>query len=160
VRWLVLIFVVLPLVDLFFLLEIGSLLGLPVTVVLTVVTGVVGAWLVRREGRRVWLAWRQALGGMTPPEHGLVEAALVLLGGVLLVTPGVMTDLVGIVFILPWSRRWIAGHVRSAIDRRLATGALRVAVMGSTPASLAHEPRRGETVETEGEAVERVAPER
>ncbi len=79
----------------------------------------------------MWLAWRQALGGMTLPEHGLVEAALVLLGGVLLVTPGVMTDLVGIVFILPWSRRWIAGHVRSAIDRRLATGAMRVAVVGS-----------------------------
>jgi UPF0716 protein FxsA len=160
VRWLVLLFVVLPLVDLFFLLEIGSLLGLPATVAMTVVTGVVGAWLVRREGRRVWLGWRQALGGMTLPEHGLVEAALVLLGGVLLVTPGVMTDLVGIVFILPWSRRWIADRVRSAIDRRLATGTLRVAVVGSAPVSETHEPRHGETVDTQGEAVERVAPER
>jgi UPF0716 protein FxsA len=160
VRWLVLLFVVLPLADLFFLLEVGSLLGLPATVAVTVVTGVVGAWLVRREGRRVWLAWRQALGELTLPEHGLVEAALVLLGGALLVTPGVMTDLVGIVFILPWSRRWIAGHVRGAIDRRLATGTLRVAVAGSEPVGGVQQPRHTGTVETVGEAVEHVAPER
>jgi len=160
VRWLVLLFVVLPLVDLFFLLQIGSWFGMPATVALTVLTGVVGAWLVRREGRRVWLAWRKALDGMTVPEHGLVEAALVVLGGVLLVTPGVMTDLVGIVLILPWSRRAIARHVRTAIDRRLARGALGVAVMGQTSPTGATAPGRGETVETQGEVVERAAPER
>ena len=159
-RWLVLLFVVLPLVDLYFLLEIGTWFGLPATVVLTVLTGLVGAWLVRREGRRVWLAWRKALDGMTVPEHGLVEAALVLLGGVLLVTPGVMTDLVGIVLILPWSRRRIAGYVRAGIDRRLATGALRVAVMGRAPPTGETAPHREETVETHGEVVERAAPER
>ncbi len=159
-RWLVLLFVVLPLVDLFLLLEIGTWLGSPATVALTVLTGVVGAWLVRREGRRVWLAWRNAINGMTVPEHGLVEAALVLLGGVLLVTPGVMTDVVGIVFILPWSRRWIARHVRAAIDRRLAHEALRVAVLGRAPPTRATEPHRAETVETEGKVVERPAPER
>jgi UPF0716 protein FxsA len=160
VRWLVLIFVVLPLADLFLLLEVGSVLGFPATVALTVVTGVLGAWLVRREGRRVWLAWRRALGSMTPPEHGLVEGALVLLGGALLLTPGVLTDVVGIVFILPWSRRWIASHVRKAIDRRLSSGTLRVAVTGSPAARGARGQTDGATVDTVGEVVERTAPER
>jgi UPF0716 protein FxsA len=77
-----------------------------------------------------------------------------LLGGVLLLTPGVLTDVVGIVFILPWSRRWIARLVRGAIDRRLAAGALRVAVMGVTG------PQRGETVATDAEVTERAGPER
>jgi UPF0716 protein FxsA len=160
VRWLVLLFVVLPLADLLLLLEIGTWLGSPTTVALTVLTGVVGAWLVQREGRRVWRAWRKALDGMTVPEHGLVEAALVLLGGVLLVTPGVMTDLVGIVLILPWSRRAIARHVRAAIDRRLARGALRVAVTGRAPPAGTPELHHGDTVETQGEVVEHPSPER
>jgi UPF0716 protein FxsA len=119
VRWLVLVFVVLPLADLFLLLKMGSLVGFPATVGLTVLTGMAGAWLVRREGRRVWTGWSQALKTMSRPEYGLVDGALVLLGAALLVAPGVLTDLVGLAFLMPWSRRWIAARVRSSIDRRI-----------------------------------------
>ncbi len=149
-RWLILLFVVLPLADLFLLLEVGSWVGFPATVALTVASGAAGAWLVRREGRRVWRHWRQALARMQRPEHGLVEGALVLVGGALLLTPGVLTDLVGIVCILPWSRRWIARPVRRAIDRRLSSGILRVGVSGSTSAS---PPWRADVVDTHGEPV-------
>ncbi len=149
-RWLVLVFVVLPLADLFLLLEVGSWVGFPATVGLTIGSGVAGAWLVRREGKRVWHDWRQALARMEPPERGLVEGALVLAGAALLVTPGVLTDLVGILFILPWTRRWIARPVRKAIDRRLASGMLRVGVVGTPPSRQSDI----ETVDTEGKLVD------
>jgi UPF0716 protein FxsA len=115
------LFVLLPLVDLLLLLEVGSFLGVVPTVVLTLLTGFFGAWLVRREGRRVWFGWRQSLVTCTPPKHGLVDGALVLVGAVLLLTPGVLTDLLGLVLLLPWTRRPIGERVRVRIDRAIAS---------------------------------------
>jgi UPF0716 protein FxsA len=120
VRWLLLAFVVVPLVELYLLVWIGARIGLLPTVAITLLTGLLGGALARHEGLRVWRAWQRALEQMTPPEAGVLDGVLVLLGGALLITPGVLTDVVGFALLLPWSRRMAARYVRAQIDRRLA----------------------------------------
>ncbi len=124
VRYILVAFVVIPLVELYLLLWLGSLIGFWPTVAITVVTGVLGGSLAKREGLRVYRQWRDALDEMRAPETGIVEGVLVLLGGALLITPGVLTDITGVLLLLPPTRRPIAARVRRAVDARLATGQL------------------------------------
>lgn len=125
-RWLLLLFVVVPLAELYLLLAIGQWIGFWPTIGLTLVTAIAGSALAKREGLRVWFAWREALARAAPPEQGVVDGVLVLLGGALLITPGVMTDAVGFALLIPWSRHKIADRIRAEIDRRLESGAVRV----------------------------------
>lgn len=151
------IFVVVPFVDLVLLLRIGSFLGFWPTVALTLAMGALGAWLAKREGLRVWRAWRQALAELRPPEQGIIDGVLVIAGGALLAAPGVLTDVVGMSFLVPFTRRMIAGLVRRAVDRRIERGQLRVV---SSTTFIPFDPGAAERdhgpdlVETSGEAVD------
>lgn len=104
VRWLALVFVVVPFAEVYLLLRIGDRIGLGPTIGLVLGTALLGAWLVRREGLRVLRQWQRALEEMRVPEEGITASLLVLVGAVLLVTPGVITDLVGMVLLLPATR--------------------------------------------------------
>jgi UPF0716 protein FxsA len=150
VRLLLLLFLVVPLLELYLLLWIGRLIGWWPTVALTVVTGTLGGALARREGLRVWRAWRAALDRLEPPAEGVVEGILVLVGGALLITPGVLTDVAGFALMVPWTRRHVAVRVRGAIDRRIRAGTFQVSTFGGGI------PRAGSDgiVETTGKAVE------
>lgn len=118
-RWVLLLFVVLPLTELWLLLVIGEAIGLWPTVAIALTTGVLGGSLAKREGMRVWRAWLDALQRMVPPKEGVIDGLLVLVGGALLVTPGVITDVTGLLLLIPWTRRPIAARVRAAVDRRI-----------------------------------------
>jgi UPF0716 protein FxsA len=106
--WLFLAFTVIPAIELFLLLELGSFVGPLPTFGFVLVTGVLGAWLARREGSAVWRQLTTDLATGLPPGDRLMEAAMVVAGGVLLVAPGVLTDLTGILFLFPPSRRFLA----------------------------------------------------
>ncbi|MEZ4374041.1 MAG: FxsA family protein [Polyangiaceae bacterium] len=125
-RWFVVLVIVVPLVELFLLLQIDRVVGFWPTIGLTIVTGFLGGSLAKREGLKVWRSWRQAMSELRPPEQGVVDGVLVLLGGALLITPGVLTDMTGFFLLIPFTRRIIARRVRAAIDRRLEAGELRV----------------------------------
>jgi UPF0716 protein FxsA len=103
-----LLFTVVPAVELYLLLQLGAWLGPTQTIGVILLTGVCGAWLAKREGVQVLLDLQQELQGGLPPASRLLEGALVVAGGLLLVTPGVMTDITGFAFILPPSRRLLA----------------------------------------------------
>lgn len=118
-RWLFLAFVAVPLVELYLLLKLGDLFGPGPTVALVVVTGLGGATLAKREGLRVYSEWKSALERGRAPEVGVIEGLLVLLGGALLITPGVLTDLTGLCLLLPPTRRRLALHLRRMVERRL-----------------------------------------
>jgi UPF0716 protein FxsA len=151
VRYVLIAFVVIPLVELYLLLWVGSLIGFWPTVGITVVTGLLGGTLAKREGIRVYRQWRSALDEMRAPETGIVEGMLVLLGGALLITPGVLTDITGLLLLVPLTRRPIAARVRRAVDARLAAGQLQVASFADDP----DVPRAaGGTIETEGREVD------
>lgn len=122
-----LVFIVVPIVELAVILQVGQLIGLWPTIALLVVVSVVGTWLVRREGMRAWNAFRAALAHSRLPTNEVVDGALVLFGGALLLTPGFVTDLLGLSLVFPPTRRVINRAVRNRVSRRL-TGGQRVDV--------------------------------
>jgi UPF0716 protein FxsA len=125
-----LLFTALPLVDLWVLLHIGRALGFWSTVALVVATGAAGAWLAKVEGLRVLRDWQHAVAQGHLPDEGVLSGALVLAGGLLLVTPGVISDAMGLLLLLPPTRRVAAAGLRHWLRRQIATGRIHVASPG------------------------------
>lgn len=112
----------LQLMDLYLLFALGRSIGFWETLAIVVAMGFLGSSLARREGLRVWRGWREALDGQRLPERGIVDGMLVLLGGALLILPGLLTDVIGLLLLVPVSRRLIArlivGRLQHEIERR------------------------------------------
>jgi UPF0716 protein FxsA len=121
---LLLLFTVVPAAELFLLLQIGSAIGPTPTFLLLLLTGVVGAWLAKREGLAVLARLGEELQRGLPPGERVMEGALVVVGGLLLVTPGVLTDLAGVLLIFPPTRRWLAPRALRWLMGRFDVGAL------------------------------------
>jgi UPF0716 protein FxsA len=109
---LILLFTLLPLVELSLLLRIGEWLGLGATIALVVVTGVLGGWLARREGGRTWRRVHEDLAAGRMPGDELLQALLVFVAGLLLVTPGVVTDAVGLLLLFRPTREIATRRIR------------------------------------------------
>jgi UPF0716 protein FxsA len=114
-------FIVVPLVELYLLLWVSRWVGFWPTIALTLITGAVGASLARREGLRVLREWQRTLSSLESPTTGLLQGGLILVGGAFLLTPGVLTDLAGVLLLLPATRQPIATALRRRIDRYIAT---------------------------------------
>lgn len=114
-------FVVVPLVELFVIAQVADAISLGPTLVLLVVDSLVGAWLVRNEGRRAWQAFRDALAEARWPGDEVAQGALVLVGGALLLTPGFVTDVAGLLMVVPVTRRSLARVIRTRM-----TGPVRI----------------------------------
>jgi UPF0716 protein FxsA len=97
-------FLVVPVLEIWLLIQVGSVIGGPATVALLLADSLLGAWIVRREGRRAWRALQEALRSGRMPERELADGGLVLVGGALLLTPGFFTDLLGFACVLPFTR--------------------------------------------------------
>lgn len=124
-RWplvLVLLLLVLPTLEIAVIIAVGRVIGGWPTLVLLLAESALGAWLVRREGGRTWRGLSQALRTGQQPSRHLADAALVLVGGTLLLTPGFLTDIVGFGFILPITRPLARAVLETAIRRRLLAG--------------------------------------
>ncbi|HEX2039047.1 MAG TPA: FxsA family protein [Acidimicrobiales bacterium] len=98
---LALLFLVVPFVELFVLLQVGQAIGVLDTVALLVLVSVVGAWLVKREGLSVLRRAQERVAAGAVPGRELVDGVLILFAGALLLTPGFLTDVVGILLLLP-----------------------------------------------------------
>ena len=107
-----LLFTVVPFVELSLLLWIGARMGLVGTLALIAITGVLGASLARREGFGILTRLQSELAQGSTPESTLIEAILIFAGGLLLVTPGVLTDVAGFSMVLPGSRAFYASVLR------------------------------------------------
>ncbi len=118
--WLLLVaFVAIPLAEIYVIVQIGQVIGAWWTILLLVVDSVIGAWLVRREGSRAWRALRQALEQRRMPARELADGMLILVGGTLMLTPGFITDAVGVLLILPLTRPVGRRILSDVITRRL-----------------------------------------
>ncbi|WP_084000576.1 FxsA family protein [Actinomadura kijaniata] len=100
----VLAFLLMPILEIYVIIQVGQVIGGWWTVALLLVESLLGGWIVRREGRRAWNALKETFGRGAMPDRELADAALVLVGGVLLLTPGFVTDLFGFLFVLPFTR--------------------------------------------------------
>ncbi|WP_036564651.1 FxsA family protein [Nocardioides halotolerans] len=120
---LVVLFVVMPLVEIYVIIQVGQAIGPWWTILLLVIDSILGTWLIRHEGARAWRALREALDSGRMPARELADGALILIGGTLMLAPGFVTDAFGVLMILPFTR---------PVFRRLLTGLVtsRLVVMG------------------------------
>ena len=113
-----LLILVVPIVEILFMIKVAGYIGGLATVLLILGTCVIGATIVRRIGARAWAELQQsAATGRLPRD--IVDKVIVLLGGVLLLVPGFITDVIGIVLLIPFTRRWTRRLVGSYVGRRV-----------------------------------------
>ncbi|MGZ3458428.1 MAG: FxsA family protein [Archangium sp.] len=125
--------VLLPFLDLYVLVALGHEVGFWPIVGLVLASALVGYWLAREEGLRVLRRWQESVARGRLPEEGLMSGVLVLAGGLLLVMPGVISDVLGLVLLFPPTRRLVARWVRRRLERGMAAGTVRVTTFHSGP---------------------------
>ena len=124
------VFTLVLLTELYILLEIGSYLGALNTILLIIFTGILGAYLARVEGIRTIQRISQNLAGGVVPAEELVDAVLIFIAGVVLVTPGVITDAAGFLLLIPYTRTIFKRWLRKKFDRMVAAGNFQVHYRG------------------------------
>ena len=162
------VFIVVPLIELYVIIQVGQLIGVWPTIALLLIDSILGAWLLRSEGRNAWRRFRGALDEGRVPHREVFDGALIIVGGTLLLTPGFVTDIFGLALLIPpsralirrfatwvglsrfgWATRaaiWTAGRAADSTGRRGPRP-----TSGSTPGSTP-EPRR--TYDVDGTAHE------
>lgn len=152
-RWLSPLIVVVPLAELYLLVVLGRRFGLGPIIALLVLTALFGSAVARYEGLRVWKQWLTSLRELRSPAEPLLESVLILLGGVLLVLPGILTDFCGLLLLLPLTRRLFARPLRRAVEAHIAHRAVDVlrARQGTGPSPPA--PPSPGVLDTTGESV-------
>jgi UPF0716 protein FxsA len=116
--------IVASILEIWVIVQVGPVLGAPATLLLLVASAVLGAWLLRREGARTWRAFTTALAERRPPAVEVVDGVLVLTGGLLMMLPGFVSDVVGLLLVLPPTRRVVRGVVLLRLASRLPAGVL------------------------------------
>ena len=97
-------FLVIPVLEIWLLIQVGTVIGGWPTVGLLIIISLLGTWLIRREGRRAWHSLQSSLQEGRLPDRELADGGLILVGGVLLLTPGFFSDVLGVLCILPFTR--------------------------------------------------------
>ncbi|MDI7261630.1 MAG: membrane protein FxsA [Thermodesulfobacteriota bacterium] len=124
------LFIITPMAELFLLIEIGKAIGTLEVILLTIVTGIIGAALAKSQGLSVLRKIQQEMAEGRMPASNLIDGVMILIGGILLLTPGVLTDAFGILLLIPWTRvlmkkllmKWMIykthkGQIHIRIDR-------------------------------------------
>ena len=118
---LVLLFTLIPLAEIYILMKLGAHFGIGTTLFIVIGTGVLGAYLARLEGYRVLFRIQQETRTGHMPTEGLIDAALIFVAGVVLLTPGLITDILGFFVLIPPTRaickRWIVRKIKQAMER-------------------------------------------
>jgi UPF0716 protein FxsA len=138
------VFIVVPIAEIYVIVKVGEAIGVLPTIALLILDSVVGSALLRSQGRAVWRRFNEALAEQRVPAREVLDGALVIFGGALLVTPGFLTDVLGAILLLPPTR----SLVRAALVRHFA----RRFVVASFPRTPPARPR--EPYDLEGTAVE------
>jgi UPF0716 protein FxsA len=112
-------FLVVPIVEIYLLIQVGQVIGPWWTVLLLVADSLFGSWLLKREGVRAWRALQLALTEGRMPTRELADAGLIVFGGTLLITPGFVTDVVGLFAILPFTRPFARRLLTAFVNRRV-----------------------------------------
>lgn len=125
IRLLILV-TLLPVVEIYVLIESGRLIGVWPTVLLVIVTGIAGSWLMRQQGFALLGRIQSELAAGHLPAGSLLDGALIIAGGMLLLTPGFCTDLTGASMLIPASRRFWRRWLERWLMAQIATGRLTV----------------------------------
>ena len=125
-----LLFTVVPLLELYILIKIGGYIGAFPTVGLVVLTALLGFVLARFEGLRKLQQIKRSLSQGIVPAEEMLDGVLIFVGGVLLIIPGVLTDLFALILLIPYTRTIFKRWLRRRFDRMIATGNVRLHYYG------------------------------
>jgi UPF0716 protein FxsA len=114
-----LLFTLIPLIELYLLITVGSYLGAGLTIFVVLGTGMAGAYVARLEGWRTWQKIQHELQNGVVPANELIDGVLILAAGLLLITPGILTDVVGFSLLLPPTRAALKIAIRRALEKRV-----------------------------------------
>ena len=117
---LVLVFIVVPIAELYVIIQVGGAIGVGPTIALLLLDALLGAFLLRHQGRAAWVRFNRALAENRVPHKEVLDGVLVIFGGALLLTPGFITDIFGLILLIPPTRAAVAGH--HGADRARAPG--------------------------------------
>ena len=114
------VLLVVPIAELAVLIQVGQAIGVWWTILLLIAVSVVGSWLVKREGIGLWVRANRELAAGRMPTRELLDGILVLFAGALLLTPGFLSDVIGILLLLPPTRAVVRRVLRRRFERRLS----------------------------------------
>ena len=130
---LLLLFIVVPIAELALIIQVGEQIGVWWTIALLIADSILGAMLMRSQGRIAWRRFNEALQAGRPPAREVLDGVLVIFGGALLLTPGFLSDILGLALLIPPTRAVVrAVLVRRFADRMIAS-ATRVRTPGPQP---------------------------
>jgi UPF0716 protein FxsA len=118
---LILIFIVVPIIEIYVIIQIGQAIGALPTIALLVADAVLGSMILRSQGRAAWRRFNDALQSGRVPAREVLDGTLIIFGGAFMLTPGFVTDLFGLLFLLPPTR----AVIRKMLVRRVAVGPVR-----------------------------------
>ena len=119
---LILIFTIVPFIELSLLIELGSVIGTLPTILVVVITGVIGAFMARIAGLSVLFKIQENLRQGIFPRDELFDGVLILIGGAFLLTPGLLTDALGFFLLLPLGRSAVKRWLQETLKRRIDSG--------------------------------------
>ncbi len=145
-------FIVLPIAELYVILEVvGKALGAPLTIALLVADSIVGALLLRSQGRTAWKRFNETMAVGKLPHREVIDGVLVIFGGAFLLTPGFITDIIGLLLLIPPTRAVVRKVVVTRLGSRIVVSAVGRAGRGRTEGrqdydveGTAHEAPRGD----------------
>ncbi|MCG8616383.1 MAG: FxsA family protein [Desulfobacterales bacterium] len=119
-------FTLIPVIELYLLIQVGTVIGGLNTVALVILTGFAGAWLARMEGMNTMLKVRQNLNQGLMPAEELMDALIILIAGLVLITPGLLTDAMGLMLLWPVTRNRFKRFLRKKFDEMNARGNINI----------------------------------
>jgi len=132
---LLMIFILVPLLELFILIKVGKYMGTLNTIGLIILTGIIGASFAKQQGAGILASIRQSMQQGQVPGDAMLQGLMVLIGGILLITPGFITDLVGFSLIIPFTRQFYSGLVLGFLKQRFQKSGFYAASDFSQPES-------------------------
>lgn len=136
---LIVLFIVVPIAELYVIIQVGELIGVLPTLILLLADALLGSLLLKHQGRGAWRRFNEAIAARRFPGKEVADGVLIVIGGTLLLTPGFITDVVGVFFLLPPTRALTRGLLRRYAAGRFAV----VGVGGAGPGTFRPPPGAG-----------------
>jgi UPF0716 protein FxsA len=121
--WLPVLFIIIPFSELMILLQVGASLGVWWTLGIIIVTAMVGYHLFRYQGLKTWQEVQSQLAQGEMPAESVLEGVIILLAGALMITPGLITDTIGLICLLPFSRKWVLAILKHRFKSKISAHA-------------------------------------
>jgi UPF0716 protein FxsA len=130
---LVVLFILVPIAELYVIIKVGEAIGLVPTLALLVLDAILGSMLWRQQGRAAWIRFNRAIAENRLPHKEVFDGVLIIFGGALLITPGFLTDILGLILLIPPTRALVRTFASRSVRRRMARGDVTFFSVGRPP---------------------------